>query len=750
MGKFKTKAKKWMMKGVSALCAATLLSAVPAAALAEASSSSVSAEEGLRADVEGVMKPTSRAGRMTGSLKEQALKIAGVVKKKIDLPKGKKEFSFDTYGENGERWRFKWEGTDDSWSMDVTCDSEGRITGMNFNEYGKDEEDRPKFKYIGKKLEKLMEEKLEQLIPSTKGNIKITNYWYNSVSGEVRFEICRTANGIPVPDNGIYVSMDTATGVMTEMYGNWDYDISFPKNENVISKDEAKKIGKQALNMELNYYLKYEMINVQKKSANDNGRKAKGILGYEPDKKYIAINAFSGKVYESREAADDDSSKDEGAFGEINSAEDSITGSGSANKGDLTQEEIDEIEKLEGVMEAEEAAALVMEKKGLYHPANMKYKSGELYRKKVNGEDLFYWTVRFSIDKDNENMGSAYAKVEAKTGEIITYDVYERNRQSASSANLSKETLRETAISYMKENYPLFADKVKCSDEEYEDYYYINQSKMIRGYSFNFVRQVNDVPCRQNYINISVTADKGEIYEISRYWEEENVEFEGKGGIISVDKAKDFYFDSGEFELVYEINKKKDGTKAARLVYSTQNIYPDIIKASNGKRMNQWGEIYKKEENNKEYKYTDIGKSEYKDAIEFLAELNIGFDSDRFYPDRAITREEMIELTDQCTLWRINWGGLDDGTSKEISRIEITRLILDSLGYGDALKYSDIYTADFDDWNSIKKADKGYAALAGAKGLFWNGKKHLSGKFNAGKSLTRGEAASLIMTLYRS
>lgn len=734
MSKIKTRVKKWTIKGISVLCALALLSTVPTAGTAALAET-------------GGDKITAEYVRKDASIREQALEIAKTVKKRIDLPKGKKEFSFDTYGENGERWNFTWQGVDNDWSMDVQCDSKGRITGMYYNVYNKDEEDGPKFKYIGKELEKLMEEQLGQLIPSSKGHIKIKDYWYNSGSGEARFEIYRVVNGVLVPDNRIIVCMNCSTGVMTEMNGSWDYDVSFPKNENIISEKEAKEIGKKALNMELNYFLKYEWQKASKKISNNNGDwKIKGVLGYEPDKSYLAIDAYSGKVYESRPTTDD---MDKEFFNEENGlAEDSTAGSGAADKGELTPEEIAEIDKLDGVMEADEAARLVMEKKGLYHPAGMGYEYGELYRKRVDNEDSFYWGIRFSIKKDGENMGSVYANVEAKTGEILYYSIYERNRNVNTSSNLSKEVLKEKAVSYMKENYPLYADKVKCNEEAGEDYTYINQSKALTGYSFDFIRQVNNVPCRKNYFQISLTADKGEIYGIYINWSEGNVSFEGKDGIISVDKAKDYYFNSEDFGLVYEINTKKDNTKVARLVYSTQYIYPNIIKAANGKRMSSSGEVYKK--SNQEYKYSDISKSEYKEAIEFLAELKIGFDSDKFYPDRVITKEELLELSEQTSLWRIDWTKLNDIASDKISRIEMTHIILDSLEYEDALKYSDIYTAGFDDWSSIKKADRGYAALAGAMGLFWNGRKYLSGKFNADKALTRGEAASLIMTLYRS
>lgn len=721
----KGRIKKLLFRGTAVVCAASLLAISPVADRVVKADREISSETEVKFDAD---------------MKKQALEIAAIVKKKIDLPKGKSDFSFNNVGDSGKKWSFTWNAKDGSWSVYVQCDSKGRIYQMSFNEE-KGEGELPKFKYIGKNLEDKMFKSLEKLVPQTKGNLKIEDCRYDSYDGNVVFNLYRTYDGVPVRDNSITVVMDCSTGKMLEMYGDWNYDVKFPSKTGIISKKEAKETGKNALNMELQYILKRERVNSGKESGlYGSSYSIKGILCYKGDKDYLSIDAVTGKVYDTRSRGNDHPSNDyDDAF---NSAADKEEAAGESG---LTQEEIEEIEKLDGVISAKEAADKVMGKPGLYRPAGMAYSDGRLYREKEGTSDIFYWDLRFKF-KNQEDYSYAYAVVNAKTGEIISYRIYTGGKKPAGSLK-SESALKETVVSFMKDNYPEYYAKTKCSDTGEAAYWHENGSKGVMGYSYVFTRIENGVPCPENNIVIRISADKGEIYGINRSWDYVTG-FEGKSGIISSNEAEDNYFGAREFALEYEINTDADGKNEARLVYTTEKIYPKLIKASNGKRMYSWGEIYK-ESNKDGYKYSDISKSRYKESIEFLAELNIGFEADKFMPDKAITRGEFLELVEKSSLYQIRLNDFEENPDKEITRMEITRLTLNSLGYEKILKNGDIFNLSYQDKKDIKQADKGYAAMAGVYGFFWNGKKHLGGKFEGNKKLTRGEAASLIAALYR-
>lgn len=769
-------------KGMSVICALSLLAAgaapyctgIRAAAAADIQKSAAadiqkgSAAVDIQSGAANIQTEAEDSAQITdayetrkdASIKEEALKIAKAVKKRIELPKGKSSLEFDRYSDGErDRWSLTWSEKNGEWEMDVSCDGAGRILGMSFYEKDAEDENTPKFKYIGKEMESLMEKKLGKLIPSSKGNIKILGKDYDPENGYVTFYIRRMANGIEVTDNWLEVCMDCKAGTMREMYGDWDYDVSFPSNESIISKKEAKEIGKSALKMNLGYYFKtIDKNNDEKADYSDTVQKKKGILAYAPDQEYLSIDAKSKKVYYQRPFGED-----EGRSGGMDdTAKNEATTEDSADFGaadELTEEELESIEKFDGVMDAAEAAKIVAEKGGLYRPAGMEYSRSSLYQKKTDGGVIFYWNIYFKVKVSEEYKGSIQACVDAKTGEIISYYVYEENEEQKTVSPLSDDVLKQKAEAYMKENYPGFLEKTVCDGEEW-DYYgtYVlkdgeagqNEAGKAKGKLYTFTRYENEVPCNDNYIAIGVTADKGEVYEIDRNWDEAE-SFEGKGGIISENEAKDYYFNSSGFKLVYEINTNSSGEKKARLVYSAEKIVPGIIRASDGKRMFEWGKVCnEKEDSLKEYSYTDIKGSEYKEDIKLLAEMGVGFNSDKFNPEKTITREDFLYLAEQGGLWRIKWETLEESKEKEVTRMELARLVFDSMGYGNIAKYGDIYYADFDDWKEIKKKDRGYAALSGAMGLFWQGNKHLDGKFDGGHALTRGEAASFIVTLYKS
>ena len=56
------------------------------------------------------------------------------------------------------------------------------------------------------------------------------------------------------------------------------------------------------------------------------------------------------------------------------------------------------------------------------------------------------------------------------------------------------------------------------------------------------------------------------------------------------------------------------------------------------------GEILNRDSANKEYAYSDIDKHWSKEAVEKLAEIQIGIPGDRFEPDKKMTQYELLRL----------------------------------------------------------------------------------------------------------
>lgn len=72
-----------------------------------------------------------------------------------------------------------------------------------------------------------------------------------------------------------------------------------------------------------------------------------------------------------------------------------------------------------------------------------------------------------------------------------------------------------------------------------------------------------------------------------------------------------------------------------------------------------------------------------------------------------------------------------------LTRGELVRMLLDAAGYGPAARLEGIFACGYDDEARIPAEELGYAAIAQALGM-------ASGSYNASRSATRGEAASML------
>ncbi|NSW89655.1 MAG: S-layer homology domain-containing protein [Firmicutes bacterium] len=66
------------------------------------------------------------------------------------------------------------------------------------------------------------------------------------------FRYIRQVNGIPFPDNGLYIGFDAVNGKVTNFSMNW-FDVDFPSLENVISNEDAHEALFEKIGLELQY-----------------------------------------------------------------------------------------------------------------------------------------------------------------------------------------------------------------------------------------------------------------------------------------------------------------------------------------------------------------------------------------------------------------------------------------------------------------------------------------------------------------
>ena len=139
-----------------------------------------------------------------------------------------------------------------------------------------------------------MKDKLHQLYFSTQYINKPTVF-----EPFYRIQFVRKVEGILVPFNSIYVTISADTGDVVGFSQRWDDSLTLPKVENVISKEEAKKVFMSQLDLELEYQLVSSNYPYPYESQNSDASEPKqAYLAYRVVNKInqpAFLDAYTGK-----------------------------------------------------------------------------------------------------------------------------------------------------------------------------------------------------------------------------------------------------------------------------------------------------------------------------------------------------------------------------------------------------------------------------------------------------------------------
>ncbi|MDC3415945.1 YcdB/YcdC domain-containing protein [Aquibacillus salsiterrae] len=72
------------------------------------------------------------------------------------------------------------------------------------------------------------------------------------------FSFQRLVNGIPVPNQYISIAFSAETGELIRFYQNWQTNAEFPNPDSIVSKEEAKQIYFDAMDIQLEYIQPYQ------------------------------------------------------------------------------------------------------------------------------------------------------------------------------------------------------------------------------------------------------------------------------------------------------------------------------------------------------------------------------------------------------------------------------------------------------------------------------------------------------------
>jgi len=644
---------------------------------------------------------------------EELSKIVLAVKSKINIPSELTEFDYNYNGEtsySNSGWRFTWRDKDYKKRITVNCDTDAHITYYDY--YSNDRYNTQAPQYLKEELKPKADGFIKQVAPEVADNIVFKSATNSGKYYVYTYE--RIENGILMPENNVSVYVNYVTTEVDSISIAWLYDLDIPTAETKITEEQAKeKLGKK-VNMKLQYRNRSEKVNPSDKNSKT---KIIAYLAYIPDKEYIAIDAKTGEIYTTREEwVSSDSYNKNMSMGAANDM--------AMEEAKLTEKEIAEIDKLKDLISKEEAIKILTSNRNLYIKENLKSVTANLC-KSYSDEDEFYWEINLSpLVKGTEY---ARASIDAKTGKILSFyasinSYYDEDKEEWKDLKVvyTSKQCRDTLESFIKENIPEYFEKSKLTKED-KGYIlkYINDEYVYGGYSYRYNRVNEGIEYTYNSISGAVDGVSGRIYSFSYNWDD-NVEFESPKGAMTALEAYNEYVSKDGFNLVYEINrihiydkeyeksdeyyeysKAYENKNEVRLVYRP-DIYPKVISPFTGKQLDYNGKEYIKKE---DYEYNDIAGNWAEREINLLADIGIGIEDIKFEPNKILTKTDLEKIY-EILYKKINT------ESEEISKLDLIKALVRTLGLEEVAKLQGIYIVDYKDSNTIKAEDMGYVALA--------------------------------------
>ncbi len=419
-------------------------------------------------------------------------------------------------------------------------------------------------------------------------------------------------NGVETSTNGS-ININFYTGKVDLLYLDEAVAKSYPSKDGIVSADKATETLKKNVKFTLQYCDEYD------KNNNPTG---KAVLVYTPVSSFgIFVDAKTGEMFDLLKYGMEQS-KD-----------------AAANEYELTPTSGDfDKTNPKGTKSLDELSKTVMAVKNI--ALNSDYKmTWAYYYDSYDDSGSQSCSMTFTSEKANTEM---IVTVDAKTGDIIyitSYSLSSKANKDAMKYDRAKaEAIADEFFSTVK---PDLYKKMKLQKDD-TDTLFGDNSQIAVSYAI----EENGVPYTASTSSVYIDAN-GKVS--SFYWNEGLAKtFESKDGIVSADdisaKLGDLgvslcYFNIAPYlsnvtepdvRLMYHINSE--------IAYGLEGYIPQFVAKT--------GEIYSSYTNSGAIpKYTDIADSKYKEAIEKLADIDVGYFSEKFEPSKSISQRDYLCLT---------------------------------------------------------------------------------------------------------
>ncbi|MFA7572501.1 MAG: S-layer homology domain-containing protein [Lutispora sp.] len=651
--------------------------------------------------------------------------------------------SYYESGEGTKQHQLNWNSRKNGDGINITVDADtGDILYMNQwkNEYSNPTK---LAKYKREEALKVAEELVKKLQPAKS---KEMSYLDNS-SSEARyiydgntynFYFIRKVNGLDFQGNGVNISINKNSLEIYSYSFNWTKG-TLPDASKAIGMENAKLAFNSKNGIELAYMMNYD----QKTKKNI------AKLVYAVKNGNRPIDAITGEVVN---------------YGYYNPLYD-MGGAGNAKMAQeaaiLTPEEAKAVESTDKLMTKDKA--LEIAKKYVTIKEGQKLENASLYTDYYGANANWNFSWNYNNPEKNE-YSYVSISIDAISGEVRSLSKYNSVTDNASvngNPKYNMEKSKELAEKFLNMIAP-----EKFSQTEYRyDIYQNNSVEKPAYYNFNFIRKVNGIPFPGNSLNVNVNTYTGEITSYYSNWMD--LKFPPSDNPLSIDEAYEALYKNAEFKLKYinhyDYTLKYPNNLITKLVYSFDD-FSGMLDSKTGALLDYNGDAIKDKEDKA---FIDIKGHWAENDILILLEAGIiEANSDEFVPNETIKQKDFIKIlinsiqpNYQMIPYAANPTGeeydeyykqaiarkiiteKDKKMESEVSRIEVSKMIINAMTLGYLAKQSNIFYLNYKDVDKISQENKGYVAIVTGLGIM-SGK---DGSFAPDDKLTKGETAATIV-----
>ena len=545
-----------------------------------------------------------------GSSAQEMEKVLVAVKSKIDVSAELTEFNPYSSEYNGKvSYNFNWTDEKNTQNLDISCDSEGRINSYYY--YHDAMRNSQKIASLTKSeiinfADNFIKEAMPEAFDADDVLVFDEQSWDVTNNSNYSLTYKRTKNGIEVKDNYAYVMVVVFDDLpyIRRMSVSYNYDADFDHPAQEI--ENYTDVYMETFPIELIY----RDTHAYRTKGADDKKNETALVYRHKDNKMGYILVSDGKVVTEDLPEDGDYIFSAGAG--MESTNDTML------KSELTEKELQELENIEGLMSKDDAEKAL--KKLPYVKLDNTMEFGGYNIDTIDGE--YYLTVNYN-SKQKDGQRSISAEFDAKTCKLLS--LYNRAGASNASKELTGAQKKSASTAIDKFLNTVVPDEYKNCKEYGENIYGTKMTK-------NFDRQVNGVRYIDDGISVQYDVKSGIITNYRLDYDNAKI-FADNTNVVSPYMAYKSLLGIAPFKKVY---MKTSGTYKQCYTLSRHGVQVDAFT----------GDEYKENivtaEN--EYNYTDIAGHWAEEKIKKLAEVQIGLEGDKFYPDAPISQYDLLRL----------------------------------------------------------------------------------------------------------